>query len=230
MQKKILATFRPEFLPALEYIWYVSQCDVLVLTDHFQFVKRSPVSISAPLSDAGEQLRIPVKHDGKKTPISAKHIDNNHNWHKKHLSRMRHLYHEFPFSFYYFPLIEELYQQADSLLSNFLKRFLQILLKWFHIPAAIVPASDFNPQADNNNFIINLCAKLKCDTYAALPEVYEHNWVNRTVIEKESIQTEIFQSGDKYYLVAVVEVNHSPKNGDPYAKFAIGEIPVRVKI
>jgi len=43
-------------------------------------------------------------------------------------------------------------------------------------------------------------------------------------------QTEIFQSGDKYYLVAVVEVNHSPKNGDPYAKFAIGEIPVRVKI
>ena len=57
-----------------------------------------------------------------------------------------------------------------------------------------MPASDFNPQADNNNFIINLCAKLKCDTYAALPEVYEHNWVNRTVIEKKSIQTEIFQS------------------------------------
>ena len=38
-------------------------------------------------------------------------------------------------------------------------------------------------------------------------------------------QAEVVKIGQRYYLVAVVEVNHSPSEADEiYAKFAIGEI------
>ena len=42
-------------------------------------------------------------------------------------------------------------------------------------------------------------------------------------------QTEIVKFQDKCYLVAVVEVNHSPREGQGmYAKFAIGEIVTNI--
>jgi hypothetical protein len=39
-------------------------------------------------------------------------------------------------------------------------------------------------------------------------------------------QTQIIRLDTRYYLIAVVEVNHLPQDGHPYAKFAIGEIPL----
>ena len=37
-------------------------------------------------------------------------------------------------------------------------------------------------------------------------------------------QTEIVYIDGHYYLIAVIEVNHHPASGEPYAKFAVGEI------
>ncbi len=39
-------------------------------------------------------------------------------------------------------------------------------------------------------------------------------------------QTQIIRLDTGTYLIAVVEVNHLPQDGHPYAKFAIGEIPL----
>ena len=67
-----LTALRPEYLPGLDYFWKLAQCEALIFTDHFQYVKRSPITVSPPLSGFGSSLRIPVRHTEKPLAIKEK--------------------------------------------------------------------------------------------------------------------------------------------------------------
>lgn len=69
---------------------------------------------------------------------------------------------------------------------------------------------------------------------------YDNNYSNYVLLNKagqeayksglQGREAEIVEIDSKYYFVAVVEVNHQPEKGNPYAKFAIGEIKPKIAL
>jgi len=69
---------------------------------------------------------------------------------------------------------------------------------------------------------------------------YDNNYSNYVLLNRageeayesglQGREAEIVEIDSKYYFVAVVEVNHQPEKGNPYAKFAIGEIKPKIAL
>jgi len=197
----ILTTARPEYLPGLDYFWKLAQSDTLVFTDHFQYVKRSPITVSPPLSGFGSSLRIPVRHSDKAPLIKDKKIDRRQPWQKKHLKSLYHQFHLTPFGYYYLPLLEELYNKNIENLSDFLIELLQTFIKFLHLPLKIKRASQIGYTTDKNRSVIDWCHSIGAAQYLTFPEALAKGWVERAVIEKAHIAVETFVPMPDYHIL-----------------------------
>jgi hypothetical protein len=183
-----LFTVTPAYLPALAYFWKIAQCDILILTDHLQFTKRSPATISAPMHSNMECLRIPVYHDSPQKPIAAKRIDLSDNWKKKHLTTIRHLYHNLPFAYHFLPLLEEIYSNEEEFfLSPFLHRLIEQFLHWLHLPAKVFASSGMKITDSPTELIREWHRELQCSHYINDDQVFSNGWVDRQALENDSI-------------------------------------------
>ena len=182
-----LSTFRPEYLSSLEYYWYLAQCEIIILTDHFQYTKRSPISISAPLKNVDDRLRIPVRHDHKPKSVSEKRIDNKSNWKKKHFNSIYHTFHNYPFAYYYLPIIEDIYKETNNKLSDFLFNFIQLLTQQLHLSSKIYRSSELKHDMENTELIIHWSKKTLTNTYLSFAEVYDKGWINKDRLLKAKI-------------------------------------------
>ena len=184
---KRLSTLRPEYFPTLEYFWQLAQCDHLILTDHFQYSKKNVFSISAPINDTSITLRIPVIHDHEVNPIYKKTISYKNDWPKKHLLTLKHQYHKQPFEYLYFPILKELLNAHESILSQFLTDQIMQIAKWLHFDIQIYRASEIGYQIDNDQSVIKWCHSLKCGMYINSQYIFERNFVNKKILQDERI-------------------------------------------
>jgi len=187
-----LTTMAPAYLPSLNYFWQMAQADVLILTDHFQYVKRSSLSISAPLDTNGLRLRLPIKHSKKALPIWQKSPDDSTLWHKKHLHSLRHLFHHSPFAEYYLPQIEQLLSRAPGNLSEFHFRCISVVKNWLHLPIAIHRSSKAGFKKHNEASLSYWCAKFSCNSYLTQKSVYQNGWVQPGLLEPLGIACRSF--------------------------------------
>ncbi len=192
--KKIrtFSTFRPDYLPTLEYFWYLTQCDIVVLTDHFLYSKRSPVALSPPLAENSDKLRIPVKHNRQQLPIFQKQIDSEKNWQKKHWKTIYHTFHNYPFAFYYLPLLKELFDGFDNRLNAVQKILLKQIAEWLHSPREMVCVSDFFYDKNNNELVQFFSGQFKAYTYLILPHYFTNNWVDASYLKAHKINYRYF--------------------------------------
>ncbi len=72
-------------------------------------------------------LTVPVLHPkhNPQPPINDIHLVSMSSWGERHLRTLRSLYQALPFFEYYFPALEELYQQENNQLSPFLIQIIQ---------------------------------------------------------------------------------------------------------
>jgi len=185
--KRKLSTMRPEYFPTLEYFWYLSQCDLVVITDHFPYSKKTALSISAPINNTNIDLRLPVIHDREINPIYKKTISNKSDWPREHLSTLRHQYHKQPFEYLYFPTLKQLLNSKESSLSQFFADQILQIAKWLHIETQIYRASDIGFQIDNNHTVFEWCNKFKCEIYINSPYIFEQNFVNKEKLQNLNI-------------------------------------------
>lgn len=183
----ILSTFRPEYLPALEYFWYLAQCDHAVLTDHFQYVKRSPLNISAPLSNQQDQLRIPVRHDHAPKPIFKKNAAPASNWRKKNFNTICNTFNSYPYSYYYLPAIEDIYNTTSNKLSDVLFALIQKLSDLLHLQTQIHRASKLKYDSENETSILQWCRHTLSNTYLSSQNVFQKGWVDKNKLLNENI-------------------------------------------
>lgn len=187
----ILTTLRPSYLPTLEFFWKAAQCDVVILTDHLQYTKRSDISISAPISDQGLKLTIPVQHDKQRLPVYQKKISRSGNWQTKHLRNIYHNFHHHPFFEYYQTELNQLYNEEHSLI-HFLAGFLIKLFHFFHLEAQVYRASQFVKADDPAQFVVQSCNKAACTTYMADPLVFEEGWLDKDVLHTAGVHVSLF--------------------------------------
>lgn len=138
---------RPAYLPSLKTFWNLSQTDTALFADHLQYVKRSQITASAPLTENGQRLRIPVKHDPTPQAIARKRTDEQDNWRRKHWQTLRHVYHDHPFAYYYLPQIEEWYTTVQHNLADFLFTVSVTLSEFLHLDINWVRSSEMKMDA-----------------------------------------------------------------------------------
>ena len=187
-----LTTIPPAYLPSLNYFWQIAQTNHIIFTDHFQYVKRSPLTISAPLHENGLQLRLPVRHDHIPLAISHKNIDHSTTWMKKHFRSISHLFHDTPYAYYYLPQIEMLLNKATLNLSDFIYQWLNSFILWLQLPVDIQRVSEIGSKDSNEESIVFWCDKFSCREYLAESEVFRKGWVKQRLLEKRKIKCSTF--------------------------------------
>ncbi len=185
---KILATIRPAFLPNLEYFWQILQSDVAIFTDHLPFSKGQGLNRSAPLNTPETVLTIPIQHGQPNSAITEKLLVDDPHWRQKHLKTLHHLFHNFPFAFYYLPQIEEIYASNLNKLADFLFILIKNFLHWLHLPVQIVRSTELTTSAESNTLIINWCKQFECQGYIAEQKTFQKGWVDAKYLKNRGIQ------------------------------------------
>ncbi|MBN2426608.1 MAG: WbqC family protein [Calditrichaceae bacterium] len=175
------------YIPSLNYIWKLAQCSLCVFADHLQYNKKSPVSISAPLGEDNHRITLPVRHDGKRLPISEKLIDNSIDWAAKHYKTMYHIYHQFPYGYYYLPKIKEILERQNTNLSDYLFLWIEKMIGWMHLSVKVHRSSELNYPGNDTDLIINISENYKKNIYVNENEVYERGWINKHTLEQKKI-------------------------------------------
>ncbi|MBD3224092.1 MAG: hypothetical protein GF313_05145 [Caldithrix sp.] len=192
MIKKRLTTQLPCYLGSLEYFWKIAQCDVLVLTDQLQYTKRSVASISAPLKENDDRLRIPVKHDEQPTPIFKKRIDTSLNWTRKHYKTLYHTYHHLPFAYYYLPQLNEVFDRLPSKLTDVLYNIIMLISGWLHFDVQIITGSSITNFEEANAFIRQAMHQYQASIYLNDETVFRRNWVSKKILNEFGVETKTF--------------------------------------
>ncbi len=142
----------PYYLPDCTYFYNISRLDSLLLADHLQYVKRSPVTRSYPFN--GLQLSLPTRHSGSPAPISQRELVDMSLWSAKHLASIQHACHHYPYFEVYFPYLADIYQKDYAKLIDFLGDLLRLFLRFFHINAEIVFSSVLAPSGKLEDVLI----------------------------------------------------------------------------
>ena len=185
--KNKLSTMRLEYFPSLEYFWNLSQCDKLILTDHFQYSNKTIATISAPINDVNINLKIPLVHDKEVNPIFKKNISHRSNWLEEHLLTLKHQYKKQPYAYLYFPILHQILNTNEINLSRFLTDQITLIADWLHLRIKIYRASEAGYDDDNNQNVLNWCQHLDCDEYINSSFVFDNGFVDQIVLERQHI-------------------------------------------
>ena len=186
-----LTALPPAYLPTMAFFWNIAQTDQVIITDHFQYVKRSSAAVSAPIGQQKLQLRIPVLHDENRLSISKKRIQSSRYWRNRHYKSLKHIFNKTPFAEYYLPDIQELLNMGDNL-AEFNIKWLEYLIERLHLPAKLQAASKIGFADSNEESIKQWCTKLSCSQYITDDHYYKEGWINSKLLKSQSIDTEQF--------------------------------------
>jgi len=185
--KRKFSTIRLEYFANLEYFWNISQCDILILTDHFTYSKNTITTTSAPMNDLNINLKIPVVHDKEKNLIFRKNISYRSDWTKEHVLTLKHQYKNKPFAYMYYPILYQLLNKKEVNLSKFLTDQIMLIADWLKFNIQIELASDIGFEDDNNQTIINWHKHLGCNEYINSSSVFERGFVDKTLLKQQHI-------------------------------------------
>ncbi len=153
--------YYPAYFPSLQTLADLTDSTLIVLTDQFQFTKRSGL-VRTKLTPADNYLTIPVKHNGEILSIVEKKISSQSDWKKKHLNAIYHHYHKLPFFDYFYDDFKNIYFNEVIFLGEFLYKILRFYGNAFKIDAQIESFSKFfgtglsiDDVLKNNNKLCN---------------------------------------------------------------------------
>jgi len=166
----ILAGHQPEYLPYLGYFYKIAKADKFILVDHIQYLEKSFQNSNrvrtAPGLNGFSWLTVPVKSRSKRfQKINEVEIDNSTAWGKKHWKTICLNYKGTPFFHEYQNFFELLYLKKWEKLTNLNETIIYYLIEKLGIKTPLVKSSDYDFQGKKNDLLIEMCQKLKADTY-----------------------------------------------------------------
>ena len=178
--KKTCAIVQPHYLPWIGYFDLIKKVDTFVFLDDVKYVKRE-------WKNRNKIRKTPTSNDFKwiSIPITKKHSDFNINeakisisenvWKKEHTQSIKEVYEFAPFFNEFASEIFDLINQKGShFLSDLNIKLIEKGCELLKIKKNFVRSSEFNIQAANKEYrLIEICKKLKINTYIANNKTYE---------------------------------------------------------
>ena len=160
---------QPDFLPYLGFFDRLLHADVLVLLDNAQYVNatsRSWTNRDKIKTPQGERwISISVKSSARDTPINQIELSESVDWRGGHLNLLRQNYSKAPFFSEIDPWIQALYARPFTLLADFNRASIEMLLNLFDIPIEIVLASSLTANGRSNELLVDILKQIGADRY-----------------------------------------------------------------
>ncbi|MEK7448209.1 MAG: WbqC family protein [Planctomycetota bacterium] len=161
---------QPNYLPYVGFFHKITRCDIFILVDTVQFVKRGTfgwINRNRIRTAAGRPwLTVPVLTSGKyHQTIIETQIDNSRPWRRKHWQSILRAYEKTPYFKHYKIFFEDIYQREWQNLVDLNEVIIRYLIEQFNIKVLITKTSLLNVQGQKADLIIDLCKKVGADTY-----------------------------------------------------------------
>lgn len=163
----IISTHQPQYIPWLGYFDKIARSDSFVFLDNVQYKTREFQNRNKiRAKDGWLWLSVPVVSKGKGRQIIADvRIDNELGWPKEHLMSLKTCYARTKYFDKYFPFFEDLYGKAWDKLADLNVEIIKYLLKELSICTPVYFESNLNIASAKTDRIVDICIKLKGDTY-----------------------------------------------------------------
>lgn len=154
---KVVCAHQPDFLPYLGFFDRLLKCDVFVLMDDVQLIRRGWHNRNRIKTPQGPMwITVPILRKGRSCQtILESRIDHTRHWRRQILNAIRFNYHKAPHFEAYFSAIETLINQDVEFLVDLNLRLLSFLLEAFQIRVSTVRASELKIQGRSNEYLVN---------------------------------------------------------------------------
>jgi hypothetical protein len=166
----ILAGHQPNYLPYLGFFHKLAACDLFVIVDNVQFVKRGPYGWihrnRIRTHDGWMWLTVPVLTKGRYTQnIVDTYINSKVDWRHKHWRSMYLNYKKAPFFHKYSDFFYQLYNKDWEKIAELNETIILYIKEQLGIKAQVLRASEIGVQGKATDLIIDMCRKLDADEY-----------------------------------------------------------------
>ncbi len=159
----IAAIHQPNYIPWLGFFYKVSRCDIFIVLDNVQFIKRGVTHRNKIKTPDGELwVVLPVQNKGSINEIRLK---NNIDWREMHLNYYVHNYRRTKYFEQYFPDLKKIYKTDWEYMSDLNMEVIKYILNELGIRKQIVFASSLKPQGKGTELLIDICKQVGADTY-----------------------------------------------------------------
>jgi hypothetical protein len=187
----IVSIHQLHYLPWLRYFDKIARADVFVVLDNIQFTKNGFQNRNKIKTSSGWiYLTIPVKAHLKQN-LNEILIDNIQRWREKHCRAFITNYSKAKYFKNYIGFFEEVYKKNFERLNEINYEILFFLLDVLKIKTKILKSSELNISGESTERLINICKKLKADTYLS-GDYAGGVYLDLSSFEKENIKV-IFQ-------------------------------------
>lgn len=187
----ILTGHQPNYLPYLGFFHKIAQADTFAIFDNVQFVKRGKFGWMnrnrIRTKDGWIWLTVPVLTKGKYYQlIMGTKINNNSHWAKKHFMSIYYNYRRAKYFKKYSGFFEEIYKRDWDNFSDLTIEIIKYLIKELGIDIKIVVCSKIGVRGKATEYTIDLCKKLKADTY--ISGIHGKDYLDENLFRKENIR------------------------------------------
>ena len=184
----IISVHQPQYLPWLGYFEKIARSDCFVFLDNVQYKEREFQNRNKIRTPGGWiWLTVPVISQGKgRQKISEVKIDNETTWQRKHLGRLKTAYSSAAYFNKYYSFLEELLSREWGYLKDLNIEIIRFSLKELSISTPICLESNLRVTSSRTERIIDICKKLKADTY--LSGSGGRDYLNEELFAKENLK------------------------------------------
>ncbi|MDD5730524.1 MAG: WbqC family protein [Candidatus Omnitrophica bacterium] len=163
----IISVHQPQYIPWLGYFDKIAKSDCFVFLDRVQYKDREFQNRNKIRTNRGPLwLTVPVATKGQgRQDICDVLIDNDRPWRRQHLKSLKAWYAKAEFFGEHIKFFEETYARDWKKLVDLNVHIVNHLLKQLAINKNIYFESSLNINAAKTDRIIEICRKLKADTY-----------------------------------------------------------------
>ena len=167
----ILTGHQPNYLPYLGFFHKIYHCDLFVIVDNVQYVKRGPFGWvnrnKIRTADGWQWLTVPVLVKGKfHQKIMETQINATLPWARKHWRSLVTNYGKAPHFSQYADLFDETYNRKKwDNFSELSSHLILCLMKALGIEKPVKFASEIGAEGKGDELILDMCAKTGADAY-----------------------------------------------------------------
>jgi hypothetical protein len=190
----ILAAEYPNYLPLVSFFYKMSQADIFVLVDDFQYTKHNYINRTKIKTARGIQwLTVPVLTKGRKgQTIHHVQIDALQDWRRKHWKTLLVNYKYAAYFEKYSDFFENIYHKAWRHLLDLNLAIIEFIKNALQISTKIYLGSELNVSGKGSQRLTNLLENLNCGTYLSFLD--GKKYLDTQIFEQRGFEVKLISS------------------------------------
>jgi len=163
----IISIHQPNYIPWAGYFHKIASSDIFVILDDVQLLRGKGFEVRNLVKTEGgsKWLRVPVKDQSKMLLINQIEINNDLDWHSKHLNSLCSNYQKTSFFSSYYKEIEKILNNKYIFLIDLNLELIKLFMKILKIKTKITYSSKLNVNDSGTEKILKIIQALNGDKY-----------------------------------------------------------------